>query len=150
MKIIILALLAMLVGEVPDTLAGDVFACRKITEGKDRLNCYDDLFGPPSGTAKQSAEGKEISWTDLQVDYNEMKGKTVTTSGKFLIMGEQGLLYDRQMGMTAFFVNMQKLPRDQRSLLYSNCGTGCDVRLTGKVEEIMMQRGITATNVTLD
>ncbi|MCH4548508.1 MULTISPECIES: hypothetical protein [Rhizobium] len=150
MKIVVLALLGVVAGGTSDAFAGDVFACRKIADGKDRLNCYDELFGAPSGSAKQSAEGAEISWTDLQVDYNEMKGKTVTTSGKFLFMGEQGLLYDRQMGMTAFFVNVQKLPRDQRSLLYSNCGTGCDVRLTGKVEEIMMQRGITATRVTLD
>ncbi|TBY42265.1 hypothetical protein [Rhizobium leguminosarum] len=150
MKIVILALLGVMAGGVSETLAGDVFACRKISDGKDRLNCYDDLFGPPAGAAKQTTEGTEISWTDLQVDYDDMRGKTVTTSGKFMFLGEQGLLYDRQMGMTAFFVNVQKLPRDQRSLLYSNCGAGCDVRLTGKVEQIMMQRGITATKVTLD
>jgi hypothetical protein len=152
MKIFGSVLVVSVVANITAAYAGDVFTCRKIGNDVARLECYDALFGKtgaPASTSKVEA-APSISWSDLQVDYKKMRGKNVTTNGKFLFMGEQGLLYDKNMGMTAFFVDVEKLPRDQRSLLYRNCTAGCDLSITGKVGDVIMQRGIVADSISLD
>ncbi|MBB4243714.1 MULTISPECIES: hypothetical protein [Rhizobium] len=151
MKILVSVFLASFSASITVAQAGDVFTCRKIANDAARLDCYDTLFGKTGeGAAKKVDTALTISWSDLQVDYKKMRGQSVTTSGKFLFMGEQGLLYDKNGGMTAFFVNVEKLPRDQLSLLYNNCTSGCDISVSGKVGDVMMQRGITAASVNLE
>ncbi len=152
MKIAFLAMIALIAIDVSRAQAGDVFTCRKISSDTSRLDCYDKLFGKTASPASEInvTDMPMISWSDLQVDYKKMRGKSVTTSGKFLFMGDQGLLYDKNMGMTAFFVDVESLPRDQRSLLYDNCTMGCNLNVTGKVGDVMMQKGIKAANVSLD
>lgn len=127
--------------------AGDLAACRAISASSARLACYDNI-----GVQKASkpTDDEITSWTDLNVDYKSLRGKTVTTSGFLLIMGEEGLLYDKADGMVAFFVDIKKLPRPQRAQLYENCTSGCSLTLTGKVGDVMMQRGITATKIELE
>lgn len=126
--------------------SSDIAACRSFTAEGARLACYDGIS--ISAPAKASS-GDAISWADLNVDYKQLRGKTVTTSGFFLMMGDQGLLYDQGGGMVAFFLDIEKLPRAQRSALYENCTSGCEVAVTGKVSDIMMQRGIKAQSITV-
>lgn len=129
--------------------ASDISACRSFKSDAARLACYDGI--PISAPAKISSGGT-ISWADLNVDYKELRGKTVTTSGYFVIMGDQGILYEssNDLGMNALFLDVERVPREQRRDLFKHCSNGCDATVSGKVGDILMQRGITAKSIMVE
>ena len=152
MKTVGFAVIALLGANVAVAQAGDVFTCRKISNDSARLQCYDGLFGMTAGasTGANAVKASKMQWSDLQTDYQDLVGQTVTTTGSFTFFGENALLTDDRGGMAAMLVNIEKLPRDQRRALYKSCTMPCTVNITGTVGDVMMQRGLTATSVALD
>ena len=127
----------------------ELLACAKIVPDSERLNCYDHAAG---GSDKVDANISEsiVSVADILADFDELKGKQVKTGGFLLMMGQQGVLYAQRGDMTAVFVEVGKLPKSVRHDIFSNCGGGCDVKVTGKVTTEMMNPGLEAQSVTFD
>jgi hypothetical protein len=85
-------------------------------------------------------ESLEVS--DVLLDYNSIIGQEVTASGFYLQMGEMALLYEEPGSMTFLQVDSSGADRETRKYLLKNCGSGCNIQLTGKVADVMFSPGI--------
>lgn len=124
----------------------DFRACASKANPHERLACFDGL-----GTVKPTgavSEGRRVTVPEVMADFSELSGTRVTARGFVLMMGQQALLYAEMGSMTALFVDVESLPRDQRRSLFERCSGGCSAEFTGKVTKIIMQPGIRAEAVS--
>lgn len=85
-------------------------------------------------------ESFEVS--DVLLDYNSIIGQEVTVSGFYLQMGEMAFLYEEPGSMTSLYIDSSGADRETRKYLLKNCGSGCNIQLTGKVANVMFSPGI--------
>lgn len=148
MRSIILALTVALAAPSSAATLEDIIKCKGITDHAVRLDCYDSAVDASSENVEAHNSGA-ISWKDFRLDYQSLKGEVITTSGLLLLFGDGGMLYDVDMGITAFFVEIKRLPRDQRRAILERCSSPCAVDITGRAADVLMNPGIIATNVSL-
>lgn len=123
-------------------------ACSAKSNPQERLACFDALGGVKP--AMPSVGLPRVTVPQVMADLSDLIGKKVVVSGFVLMMGQQALLYSSMGEMTALFVEIDRLPRDQRMVLFEKCGSGCSAEFTGKVSKIMMQPGLKAESFILD
>ena len=128
----------------------ELLSCTVKRIDSERLKCYDDLVEKMSEQNKPAASGEAVSVADVLADFSSFQGKTVTVNGTLLMMGQQGVLYAAIGSMTALFVGVERLPKDVRQQIFSKCGAGCGVTVTGKVTSIMMNPGVSALSLTFE
>lgn len=149
MKLVVLALVSLPIFFSPSPLraeSSDPKKCMNLGEDSKRLECFDDAFRVKSNS--KVSDILDASIVDVMADFTELKGKTVKTRGVLLMMGQQGVLYAHRGDMTALFVDIGHLSKISRHDIFDKCGSGCDVILTGKIQEQMMNPGLEA--VTLE
>lgn len=83
----------------------------------------------------QGASASDISLIDLKLDIGDMSGEEVTVEGKLSLMGDLAMLTDpsQPVDSNPIPVSIDKLSRDDRKFILSECSLGCDVKISGKV-----------------
>lgn len=137
------AALGLLLG-VTTARAGDSASCASIANDQERLACFD-----ASAKAAAAPASDQMSVSDILADFKSLHGKRVQASGLLLTMGQTAILYAERGSMTAVFVNVDKLPGDERRRMYKECGSGCDADVIGKVTTVMMNPGLNAESISL-
>jgi hypothetical protein len=132
------------------TTEADFQSCRGIKDNLQRLDCFDRLV--PLETAAQTNDTGTVSMSviDYMTDYKVLKGKAVSVAGFAIIMGEMGFLYPERGQLSGIMVEINKLGREDRRSLLTNCGTGCDITITGKAADQFGNAAISATSVSFD
>jgi hypothetical protein len=105
----------------------------------------DEKKEPQSGVAT-------IKMSDLKVDIKELYGKSVRVAGQGHYFSEHLMLGDADLPFdgSPIFVTIDKLPRDMRKWIVSNCSQPCSVTVEGVVKRDigMFVPGIAATSAT--
>ncbi|QFU16568.1 hypothetical protein [Microvirga thermotolerans] len=124
--------------------------CRAIGDSLQRLNCYDGLAPqqPPEPRAAESGYTK-TDLTDLKVDREKMKGRSVEVAGRLQLVGEMLMLGSGDFDANPLFVEFKEVPRDQRRRVVEDCNLGCRATVRGKIGSVMFQTGVIAETIVL-
>lgn len=129
----------------------DLLPCRAHDDVVERLRCYDQTASArasngASADAAQSAYAT-TSITDLRLDADALAGKRITVTGALQQVGELVLLKQALFDANAIFIDVKRVPREERRRILELCARGCTATVSGKVERVMMQPGLLAEHV---
>ena len=110
--------------------------CLLLSNSKDALN-----------QQTQNNNNLEMTFNDLYLDYQQLKGKEVHVKGFMFATGDTGYMTSKQGGTTMLFVELIKLSRQERKEILEKCSGGCELTIEGIVNEVLYQKGITALSV---
>jgi hypothetical protein len=92
----------------------------------------------------------EIKMSDLKVDIKELAGKSVRVAGRGFYFGENLMLGDPDLpyDSSPVFVKIDKLSRENRKWIISNCAQPCGVTIEGEIKRDIgfFAPGIAAVN----
>jgi hypothetical protein len=125
-------------------------SCRAILANLDRLGCFDKLVPLATGENTDNADVVKMSVVDFLTDYKELQGKKISVSGFGLVMGQMTLLYQARGQFSAITVETDKLGREGRRSLLSNCGSGCDLSVIGTATDQFGQAALSAVSVGIE
>lgn len=123
-------------------------ACTGFSNDIERLACFDKAAAGFGGatTKTAGAECKAMTVEDLKLDYQDVLGSCAEIKGLVLQAGEAALLMQSQMDASPFFIDTTSLTRDERKILL-NCPTGCQLTVTGIVQEVNYGKGLKAATI---
>ncbi|MDP3898610.1 MAG: hypothetical protein Q8Q62_18210 [Mesorhizobium sp.] len=122
--------------------------CRAISDNLERLSCFDKLIAPADKKTNES-KNSVIGVVDFITDINELVGKQVKVGGFAIAAGQIIFLYPGRGEMSGVMVDITRMSRADRHTVLSNCGSGCDIVITGKATNQFGQSGITAISASL-
>jgi hypothetical protein len=99
----------------------------------------DSQSKPLAAVERQSGKYRQISLTDLKLDISKLKGSSVEVTGVLQTMGELSMISDGVFDMNKVWLETKKLSRESRKFILENCDSGCNVRVRGKVAQVMFQ-----------
>jgi hypothetical protein len=119
---------------------------------KEQPAQQDQQQADPSDQAQQPAADKEypaISLSDLKLDRKRMIGRKITVSGTYTQVGDMSTLSSGLGDTSPIFMDVSRLPPDQRKALL-DCGAGqCEVDVEGVVGPLSLDIGVQALNITI-
>lgn len=147
-----LALIAIVVAAMsaPAVVAqqvGDFAGCTGISNDIERLACFDRVAAPLAGDGTMAtAVCTPMTVEDLKLDYTELLGKCAEVSGTVIQAADIVMLMQSMMDANPFYVDISALTRDERKILL-NCPTGCQLTVTGTVQETNYSKGMKAASI---
>lgn len=96
-------------------------------------------------TAPAGYQAMEL--VDLKVDIHSLAGKKVATQGVLQVLGEVAMIKSDAMDTTGLFIGIDKLPRDARKTIVTDCQTYCRVNIAGTVQETDPMHQIVAEQI---
>ena len=127
--------------------ATDFAGCTGIANDIERLACFDRVAAPLAGDGKVSAAVcTPMTVEDLKLDYAELLGKCAEVTGTVMQAADIVMLMQSMMDANPFFVDISALTRDERKILL-NCPTGCQLTVTGTVQETNYSKGMKAASI---
>lgn len=125
----------------------DFAGCTGIANDIERLVCFDRVASPLAGEGTVSAAVcTPMSVEDLKLDYTDLLGKCVEVSGTVIQAGDIAMLMQSMMDTNPFYLDTSTLSRDERKILL-NCPTGCQLTVTGTVQETNYSKGMKAASI---
>lgn len=125
----------------------DFAGCTGIGNDIERLACFDRVAAPLAGDgAVAAAVCTPMSVEDLKLDYTELLGKCAEVSGTVIQAADIVMLMQSMMDANPFYVDITALTRDERKILL-NCPTGCQLTVTGTVQETNYSKGMKAASI---
>lgn len=90
---------------------------------------------------------KHMDLLDLKADINSLAGQRVSVDGSLQMMGEVAMLRSDPMDTTPVWVEIGKLPRDDRKQALKGCLTYCGVQVNGRIGQGTFGLAIIAESV---
>ena len=110
--------------------------------GRVAIDLADDRL---KQAAQQNPEKyQQINILDLKLDAAKLKGKRIETKGTLQTLGKIAMISTGVMDMNKIFVEVKGLSHESRKYIVTNCDSGCEVVLRGKVTDVMLNPGIYA------
>lgn len=125
----------------------DFAGCTGIDNDIERLACFDRVAAPLAGDdAVAAAVCTPMTVEDLKLDYAELLGTCAEVSGTVIQAGDIAMLMQSMMDANPFYLDTATLTRDERKILL-NCSTGCQLTVTGTVQETNYSKGMKAVSI---
>jgi hypothetical protein len=149
MKLIFVTILMLFPINAISQSSSDLKYCRAIADNNNRLSCFDRLVKIDQ-KPNIANEISNLTFIEFMTDSKAFVDKNVSVSGFGITAGELFFLYRARGEMSAVIVDISKLDREGRKLVYTSCGSGCEIAVNGSVTNKFGQIGITAKSVQLD
>ena len=124
----------------------DFAGCTGVDNDIERLACFDRAAAPLGGEAVAAAVCTPMTVEDLKLDYADLLGKCAEVSGTVIQAGDIAMLMQSMMDANPFYLDTSELSRDERKILL-NCATGCQLTVTGTVQETSYNKGMKAASI---
>ena len=103
---------------------------------KDKFVSGSSSNSSSSYTANTTNSSSVMDFTDFQLDFNTLIGKSVSVKGYLIAMGDMGYIYQKRGSMNGISVEFKNLSRSDRKHILKNCSSGgCNMTITGIAEE---------------
>ena len=83
----------------------------------------------------KNAKSEILQVSDVILDAQILKNKSVNVKGYYLSMGDMGFIYEEMGSMNFISVNSQDADRETRKYLLKSCSSFCKIILTGTISE---------------
>ena len=100
-----------------------------------------------SVTQAESEDYKNIDYIDLKLDINSLVGQKIKTRAVAQLVADMFMIKQEIVDMSALFVNIDNISREERKYILTSCATGCNVTVFGRVGEVMFERGVIAEKI---
>ncbi|MET3927193.1 hypothetical protein [Devosia sp. 2618] len=124
----------------------DFAGCTGISNDIERLVCFDRVAAPLAKDGAEAAACVPMTVEDLKLDYTELLGTCAEVSGTVIQAADIVMLMQSMMDANPFYVDISGLTRDERKILL-NCPTGCQLTVTGTVQETNYSKGMKAASI---
>jgi hypothetical protein len=114
---------------------------------------YCELLVAASASLKLNEANKKenlsssMSFNDLYLDYNQLRGKAVQVSGYLMTAGDYAIMTEKQGATTMIYVDTSNMSREDRKKILDECSSGCMMDFEGVVNDVMYQKGIKLTSL---
>ena len=124
----------------------DFAGCTGIDNDIERLACFDRVAAPLGGETAAAAVCTPMTVEDLKLDYADVLGSCAEVTGTVIQAGDIVMLMQSMTDANPFYVDAATLTRDERKILL-NCSTGCQLTVTGTVQETNYSKGMKAASI---
>jgi len=130
------------------TLINRLEQCEGISQQDNRLSCFDAVMKVIAPVQKtDSSTYKELKIADLKTDIESLDGIEVSVAGRWYMLSEDFVMPEERGSVDMIYVNISKLPREERLTINRSCGGGCVVSVKGTVGKIRNGFGIYAGHI---
>lgn len=119
----------------------NVFQINGVTQSEEVIVSLLEIMCNPENVTQESvtqentneSNGDYLKPSDVLSD-DELVGKRVNVTGVFLTIGSLSFLYEEQGSLTVIGVDFSKLSKEDKKIIYENCGSGCTASFLGVID----------------
>jgi len=84
---------------------------------------------------EKNAKSETLQVSDILLDIQTLKGKSVEVKGFYLNVGQMAFLYEKAGSLNFISVETKNADRETRKYLLKSCSTGCEIKVKGILSE---------------